>query len=222
MPPIAPRELLERARTELAEVGRAIRAHPFLDELEAGRAPPAALEALAGEQRLILASDRRSFAQLAARFPADPAGSFFLAMAESEGLALALLGDLAAALGLGEEQLAAYEPRPGCQAYPAFVAWLALNGSRADVALAFIANLAAWGANCARAAGALRARYGLDERAVAFLWFFASPPPDLEERALAVLAAGLRDGDDPALARRATRLLQAYELQFWDTLAAAA
>ena len=215
---ITGRELLDQARAELGDVERAIREHPFLDALDAGEAPRAALAALAGEQRLIVASDRRSFAQLAARFPEDPAGAFFLAMAEGEGVALGLLRDLAAGLD-GAQRLAAYEPIAHCQAYPAFVAWLALNGSRSDVALSFVANLAAWGANCSRVAAALRERYGLDDRAVAFLAFFASPPADFEPRALAVIDAGLAVGDNPARARRAARLLQAYELRFWDGLA---
>jgi len=37
-------------------------------------------------------------------------------MAEGEGVALGLLGDLAAALGADEERLAAHEPIPECQA----------------------------------------------------------------------------------------------------------
>ena len=57
------------------------------------------------------------------------------------------------------QRLRRHEPLPAAQAYPAYVAWLALNGSRADVALAFLANLAAWGDNCARMAGALRGRH---------------------------------------------------------------
>jgi thiaminase len=213
-------QLLEEARAELAGVERSIREHPFLGALESGQAPRTALEALAGEQDRIIASDRRSFAQLAARFPHDPAGAFFLSMAEGEGLALGLLQDFASALGMDQAWLAAYEPSPDCQAYPAFVAWLALNGSSTDVALAFLANLAAWGANCARVADALRQRYGFDEAAVAFFTFFASPPPGFEQRALTVIDAGLAAGDDPADARGAARLLQAYELGFWDGIAA--
>jgi hypothetical protein len=85
------RELLEQASAEVADVERSIREHPFLGALEAGQAPRSALEALAAEQHLIIPSDRRSFAQLAARFPEDPAGAFFLSMAEGEGLALGKL-----------------------------------------------------------------------------------------------------------------------------------
>jgi hypothetical protein len=217
---ISASHLLALARDDLASVAEAITGHPVLAGLEAGQAPRRVLETMAAEQRLVIASDRRSFAQLATRHTADPAGAFFLTMAEGEGIALGLLEAHISAVGLDHASLAAYEPLPGCQAYPAFVAWLALNGSRADVALAFLANLAAWGANCARTATALRERYGLDERGTAFFEFFATTPPDFEDHALAVVQAGLAEGEDPLRARRAARLLQAYELQYWDTLGA--
>lgn len=215
----AAEELVAKAREELRETADAIASHRFLDLLRARQVPGERLRDLAGEQRLIVSSDRRSFALLAARFPAGLAGEFFLGMAQSEGLALDALRGLAGWLGVTEDDLQAYEPRPGAQAYPSYVAWLAVNGSRADVVLAFVANLAAWGENCRQVAAALRESYGAGDEAVAFFDFFANPPADFEPRAVAVLDEGLAAGDSPVLARRATRLLQAYELSFWDALA---
>ncbi|MGH3973330.1 MAG: hypothetical protein ACRDS9_08390, partial [Pseudonocardiaceae bacterium] len=212
------RELVAQTRRELVETAHAIRSHRFLERLRARDVPLERLHALAGEQHAIVSSDRRSFAQLAARFPAGLAGEFFLDMADSEGLALDKLRGLADWLGLTEDDLRAHEPHPGAQAYPAFVAWLALNGSRAEVVLAFLANLAAWGENCGQVAIALREAYGANDDAIAFFEFFANPPEDFESRAVAVLGEGLAAGDSPVLARRATRLLQAYELSFWDAL----
>lgn len=199
--------LLEVVRTELAPAAQALAGHRYLAELEAGRVGEPALRAFAGEQRLIIAGDRRSFEHLAERFPEPPAGTFFADMAAGESEALRLLGRFADAVGLAE-----HEPLAGCQAYPAYVAWLALNGSPADVALAFLANLETWSRSCARMRDALRPAYGED--AIAFFDFFAQTPPDFEERALELVAAG-----DAAPARRAARLLQAYELLYWDTLA---
>jgi thiaminase len=212
-------ELVARTRDELAGTAKAIRSHRFLQLLRARAVPDERLRALAGEQNLIVASDRRSFAQLAARFPSGLAGGWFLSMAEGEGVALDLLRGLTGWLGMTEEQLESYEPRPGAQAYPAFVAWLALNGSRADVVLAFLANLAAWGENCAQVAAALRESYCAPDEAVGFFDFFANPPADFEANALAVLDEALAAGDSRLRARRATRLLQSYELYFWDALA---
>jgi len=77
-----------------------------------------------------------------------------------------------------------------------------------------LANLAAWGENCRQLAGLLPGHYD-----TSFLEFFAEPEPGFEDQALAAADQGLAAGDSPQRARRAARLLQAYELMFWDTLA---
>jgi hypothetical protein len=77
-----------------------------------------------------------------------------------------------------------------------------------------VANLAAWGENCRRLAGILQGRCD-----TSFFEFFAEPAPGFEEHAVAVADHGLTAGDSPTGARRAARLLQAYELMFWDALA---
>ena len=135
------RGLPDELGRELANVEQAIRTHRYLATAPAQES----VCALVGEQYTILRSDRRSFAQLAARFPEAPAGDLFIALAQGEGEALAHLLALAESLDLHEPSLVAYKPQPGCQAYSAFVAWLALDGSRADLAVALLANLAAWG-----------------------------------------------------------------------------
>jgi TENA/THI-4/PQQC family len=213
------RELLAQTRRDLLAVAEAISGHRFLDLLRARAVPEDRLRALAAEQHAIVSSDRRSFAHLTARFPGGHAGEFFLGLAAGEGVALGKLQGLAGWLELSEDKLRAYEPRPGAQSYPSYVAWLALNGSRLDVALAFVANLEAWGENCGKVAGALRSVYGASDEAVAFFDFFANPPAGFEDQALAVLEEALADGDSPVTAHRATRLLQSYELAFWDALA---
>jgi hypothetical protein len=201
-------KLLAVIRAQLAPIERGLADHRYLTELEAGRVPVESLRAFAGEQRAIITSDRRSFEHLARRFPRPPACEFFQDMATGEAEALQLLDRFADAVGLGRD----YEPQAGCQAYAAFVAWLALNGSAGDVALAFRANLETWGRSCARMRDALRPVYGED--AVAFFDFFTDTPAGFEERALALMRPG-----DHSSALRASRLLQAYELLYWDTLA---
>jgi TENA/THI-4/PQQC family len=209
-------DLIGRVREEVCAGGRRNR---FVDLLEAGSVPRDRLTWLAGEQFRIVGSDQRSFAVLAARFPDPPAGEMFLSLAQGELRALRLLPDFAAALGWGQEDLRAYEPRPLAQAYPAYLAWSALSGTCSGVALAMLANLQEWGGYCSRVAGALVARYGLAERAVGFFRFFAEPAPGFAEQATSVVAAGLAAGEDPQEAVRAARALHAYEIAFWDTLA---
>ncbi|HYY79239.1 MAG TPA: transcriptional regulator [Actinomycetes bacterium] len=207
---------LDTVRRELAPAEGANRLVPLVAE---GRLPRERLAALAGEEYRIIASDRRSFLVLAARFPEPPAVDFFTGLAQGESLALPMLLTFAAALGQSEKDLRAYEPKAGCQAYAAHVAWLALNGGQGDVALALVANFAAWGSYCAAVAEGLRRQYGLDDDACGFFDFFATPVPEVEQQALAVAEASLEGGQPPESARRQARLVQAYELMFWNTLA---
>jgi hypothetical protein len=208
-------ELIGQVQEEVsARTGR----NRFVDLLEAGRVPRERLTWLAGEQFCVVGSDQRSFALLAARFPEPPAGEMFLSLAQGERHALGLLSGFAAALGWGEQDLRAYEPRPLAQAYPAYLGWSAVFGTCSGVALAMLANLQEWGSYCDRVAGALLARYGLAEPDVAFFRFFAAPPPGFTDQATSVVAAGLAAGEDPREAARAALALHAYELAFWDTL----
>jgi hypothetical protein len=91
-------ELLAVVRAELAPVERRLAEHRYLAELETGRVPVESLRAFAGEQRVIITSDRRSFEHLAQRFPQPPAGGFFRDLAAGEAEALRLLERFAAAV----------------------------------------------------------------------------------------------------------------------------
>ncbi|GHF26028.1 hypothetical protein GCM10010218_03440 [Streptomyces mashuensis] len=192
-------------------------------EIAAGRAPLAAVAALALEQGQVIPADRRSFTHLALRATAlqqPPVTAFYDHLARGEAVALERLGPLTAACGLGEEAVRAHEPRPGCQAYPAYVSWLALGAEPVDAAVALTANFAAWSASCATVALALREHYGFDDAACGFFDLFAEPDPEAAERALAAVGAGLLDGRlSETLAHRHGRLVQAYEAMFWSTLA---
>jgi hypothetical protein len=169
----------------------------------------------------ILTSDLRSLALLVSRHGALPSRPFLLKVLQGEAAALDALPAFAAALGLGPADLEASEPQPAGHAYCAFVAWLALYGSDAELAAAFLVNFAAWGANCGRLSRALQARYDLAKPDVAFFDLFAHLPP-FEAEALAVIQGGLDRGIPAPRIRRAARLLQGYEVMFWDAMAEAA
>ncbi|MFF8833227.1 transcriptional regulator [Streptomyces sp. NPDC015131] len=176
---------------------------------------------IALEQRHIVESDRRSFLHLATRAAAHPAAAaLYGTMAEGEALGLERLGALLHACGLDEVAARAHEPAAGCQAFPAYVAWLALQADPADAAVALYANFAAWGGYCGTIATALRAHYGFTDEACGFFDFFALPAPVLLDQGLAAVQEGLDTGHvtlSEALCYG--RLLQAYESMFWDTLA---
>ncbi|HEX2130707.1 MAG TPA: hypothetical protein VHH15_04040 [Actinophytocola sp.] len=208
--------LVERSRREIAAQESENR---FLRLLEAGEVPAERLGWLAGELVRLVRSDQRSFALLASRFPSPPAGELFLAMAGGEAEALRLLGVFAAEVGMGERELAAYEPRALTQAYPAFLTQVALWGSSGAAALALLANAAESGATYTRVADALRSRYGLTEESVAHFRYFAETPQELLDQAAAVVAAGRACGEDSDEAVRTARIVHALEATFWTAMA---
>lgn len=210
--------LIRTLRKELEPVEREIRRHPYLDLVEAGRVGREDLRVFAGEQYHIIRSDLRSVALLVNRFGSGPSGPFFQGTLSGEAAALAALRDFARALDLDERRLQEHEPLHGAQAYPAYMAWLALYGSDAEVAAGFLVNFAAWGANCGRMSRALRTRYRMGKAETVFFDLFASPPTEFERGAVAVVESGLARGADPRLIKRAARLLQGYEKLYWDTL----
>ena len=204
------RELIEAVQAELAPRDDENRLVPLVGRGEAGRE---VFAAIAAEEYRIVRSDWRSFLTLASRSQEQGAREFFATLASGEGLAL---GKLPALAGESPD----YEPRAGCQAYPAFVAWLALNGEPAEVIVAIVANFAAFGRYCAAIAAAMRERYGFDDEACAFFDFFGAPSPELEALAVTAVQAAL-DAENLSEkdARTHARLFQAYELDFWNTLA---
>ncbi len=214
---LSARELLESVRAELAPAESDNRLVPLI---ERGKAPVTVFGTLAAEETHIVRSDWRSLHLLASRSDEQTAREFFAGLAQGEGLALGKLPALAAAGGMDADAVAAYEPMAGCQAYPAYFAWLAMNGEAANVIVGVVANFAAWGDYCARIATAMREKYGLDDEACAFFDFFATPVPEAIEQAIAAVQAGIDAGRcDERTARRYGRLFQAYELMFWNTIA---
>jgi hypothetical protein len=208
-------QLCEKIRADLSGVEERIRHHRWVRELEAGWISADALKAFAGEQLQIIPSDLRSFTMLADRFPDEPAHPYLAGMAAGERAALEALEGLAQVIGVDTN---AYEPIAGCQAYPSYVARLARDATPAEVAGAFLVNLEAWGANCARMRDALAGAYYMAAEDLAFFALFAAPTDQLERESLAVIDAGLQQGVAPAAIARAARLLQAYELLYWDSL----
>jgi pyrroloquinoline quinone (PQQ) biosynthesis protein C len=214
----AAQALVRTMRGALQTVEQQIRQHAYLQALDEARIAPARLRCFVGEQCHIIPGDLRSIALLISRCEAPASQQFFRDVLQGEAAALAALEPLASAVGLSPADRAAYEPAPGAQAYSAYLAYLCLYGSDAEVAAALSVNFAAWGANCGRMAQALQHRYGLPAAAVQFFTQFAAAPADVSPPALAVIDAALQRGLEARRIVRAARLLQGYELLFWDTV----
>ncbi|KUJ68378.1 transcriptional regulator [Streptomyces albus subsp. albus] len=195
-------------------------ANRLVPRIAEGTASRDTLAALVLEQHHIVRADRFSFRHLAERAGAGTeTAAFFTHLVQGEDIALDRLAPLAAACGLDEAAVRAYEPLAGCQAYPSHVARLALMAEPAEVVLALAANFAAWGGYCATVARALRRHYGFSDPACGFFDLFAAPNPDTERLTRQAVRAGLAAGRLPGTAHRHGRLLQSYELMFWNTLA---
>lgn len=162
-----------------------------------------------------------SDAHMVTRFGSTPGAPFFVDLVNGESIAIGLMLDFATALRRSEADLQAYEPQPRGQTYPSYAASLGFYATDADIAAAYLVNFPVFGENTARMNAALQNRYGFTAQQTAFFDFFSSLPPTFEPQALAIIERGLDSGSaDARSIKRAARLLQAYELDFWDAVAA--
>jgi hypothetical protein len=214
-------KLIDTIRTELKPLHQKIIDHRYVAALESGQVPRESLAVFAIQQHHIIASDLRSIALLLARHGNLPSRPYLFNILLGENNAFEALTKFAQALGISIEALRGSEPIPGAFAYSAFLAWLAMYGSDAEMTGALSLNFAAWGTNCGRMSSALRARYGLKPDAVTFFDLFASLPP-AGDAAVAVIQGGLDRGVPAAAIARAARMLQGYELMYWEGMAEAA
>jgi thiaminase len=213
------RDLIQRVRAELRPGSND---NAFVTMIERGAAPRAAIRMFAAEEHHVVSSDTRTFLTLATKASEPRARDFFMSLAAGEAASSALLPPFANAAGMSSDELLAYEPSAGCQAFSAYEAWLAMNGETTDVILAYLLNISEWDGSCARMATGLRQHYGFGDEACGFVDFFATPDGELEDQAVAAVQAALDAGWRPKHAVRYGRLLQAYDAQFWATLVAAA
>lgn len=213
-------QLVAQICSDLKPLERKIVGHPCLTAIEEGHITRDLFKVFAGQQHHIIASDLRSIAMLISRHGTLPSRKFLVSLLQGEAAALEALHTFAAALSLGMGELESFEPVPAAYAYCTFVAWLALYGSDAELAGAFLVNFAAWGANCGRMRQALHEKYGFPASALTFFDLFANMPT-FETEAISVVQNGLDRGISPRAIHRAARILQSYELMYWDAMAVA-
>jgi len=203
--------LLEEIRSWLAPLNERILHHPYLDEAEKGTLPLDNLKAFALNQYYIVTRDARSLALMVSRSTTEEELIFLNSILEGDVKALPMLVKMARALGLTVSVLEDYTPIPEAVVYAHYLTVLAHFGSPGEQALALTVNLPVWGANCVRLSRALRERYDVSE--TGFLDVFAQPMQEVEEAALPIIDRyRLRKKQ----MRRVARMIQAYELMFWD------
>ena len=137
--------------------------------------------------------------------------------------AASLLLSHAKSLGLDDEDAlktptkCGYQLSAKSQAYPSYWAKLALSNNRGAGAAAVALNFPAWGEMCNRLLKALASGdYGynsIDESSLAFIKFFATPIEGLDRMAASIIEKEDISSDDLV---EHVRLLQEYEVMFWD------
>ena len=215
------KKVVEKIRMDLKPLDKKIDGHPYIMALSGGEIPQISLRTFAGQQYHIITSDLRSIAGLLSRHGQWPSRPWLLAVLQGEAAALDALFTFAKKLSMNESDLKTFEPIPAAHGYCTYVAWLGMYGSDGELAGALLVNFAAWGANCGKMSKALQEHYGLTMEEVAFFELFSQMPP-FEKQVLEVIQGALDRGVEPALIHRAARMLQAYELMFWDAMAEAA
>ena len=209
---------LKENRKRLRPAEERILNHPYTRAVREGRVAVEALRAFPCHQYHMANSDIRSVALLVSRYGASPSRTFFNNVLQGELAAPEAIVVMARRLGLSEEDLQAYEPDPGGFAYAAYLAWICGVGSAAEVACGMFVNLAAWGHNCGELSQGLRKHYGFSGEDTAFLDAFASLPSS-EDEALEIVQDGLNQGVAVERIYQTSRMFQAYEEMFWDTMA---
>lgn len=214
-------EFIRETREALLPYHQQVEQHPFLAALEKGQVERDALRAFAGSQQNIITSDLRSVALLLSRHGHLESRQILSDILAGEVSALHSLQHFAAEIAMTKRDLDEFETIPAAHAYCAYVAQIALYGSDADLIGAFTINYTSWGGACGRMSKALKEQYQLSDRAVSFFDLFAGIPP-MDTEAEKVIKASLERGVTFQQIKQSARMLQGYEVLFWDAMAEAA
>ena len=202
---------LEKTRSWLAPLNLKIRNHPYVSEAEQGTLSLDKVKAYAANQYYIISHDAKSLALMVSRSTSSKEFKFFNTVFKGDEQAIPLLIAMAEAMGLDAVDLEEYTPIPEAVVYTHYLTALAHFASPGEQAVALIVNLPVWGSNCKRLSKALTTSYQIEE--TAFLDLFAQPTRELEQLALSIIDHYLHQETQ---LQRVARLIQAYELMFWN------
>lgn len=204
------RDLVQAIRNELQNVNEMILNHQFIIDAEKGRLPLEAFKIFVAQQYYIVYHDARSLALMASRAINTNEFEFFLELSKGDMEALKLLEKMGLELNITIKNI---EPIPEAVAYTHYLAWLALYGNPGYQVIALIINLPVWGANCKRLSAALKNQYNLRE--TGFLDLFSQPYEQIETKGLEIIENYL---DYSEGMKNVSKLIQKYELMFWDAI----
>ena len=233
-------EMIHKLRNESfnSSVEEKLQSHPYIKAAEDGTLTIAQRHAFVREQYSILLSMSISLSSLAGHKDFTPSSlkgiivpklipsnegeeeetdlfQFLLAGVEHQAK---LLDAHAKSLGVDEETLKAWYPvLSKCETYHTYWSFLALSNKRAAAAAACAVNFPAWGQVCGRLLTAFASEgfgyNGMDDDGLAFLNFHATPIDGLDKMAASIIE---KEGASYEDLVEHVRLLQEFELMFWD------
>lgn len=210
--------LLTKIRTDLQELDAKILNHRYLDALEQGQVSELALLSFIGNQYHLTRSNLRAYAQMQQRFADTKFGGYFQESLQFEESAARALLLMAQQQQMTTKSLENFDIDPDALSYGYYVSWLADNASLAEILTAFAVNYPVWGANCQRMSRALRQIYGFSASQTRFLDLF-SEASENETMILEAISSELSAPMSEERITRSVRLIQAYELRFWEAMA---
>ncbi|MDT7968193.1 MAG: TenA family transcriptional regulator [Candidatus Calditenuis sp.] len=208
------RELLAEVRKELEPLNSSVLNCRFLLRAERGELSFGDLRSFVENQLYIVSHDAKSIALMAARATHAEESAYFADLARADLEALGALEEMAEELGATKGPVHSLKVIPHAVDYTHFLAFLAAHRNPGEQAFALIVNLPVWSAACARLLKAVRERYGL--KRTGFLELFSSVPGWVEERGLQICERYVTEHAESM--RFFARLIQSYELSFWEGL----
>lgn len=194
--------MLHEIREKLKEINERILNHSFIKMAYEGKLTERQIREFFNQQWYIVNHDVRSLAIMVSRSTSEEELDFFVSAMEGDYNALKLLKD---------QVKPPVIPNPQSVAYTHFLSWLALYANAGEQALALVINLPIWAQNCKRLSEALKKNYGFNN--TEFLDSFASMDfTVLDNKAEKIISKYKGRYEEIA------KLIQAYELMFWDSL----
>jgi thiaminase len=205
---------LQNLRQQLSKENEKILNHKFVKDTEDGTLSVEKLKLFATQQYYTVNHDLRSLAAMLSGSTNDDEVDFFRMLVDGDREALKKLILISTELGLREVDLDSAVVLGGAASYTHYLAWLASYANAGEQATALTVNLPVWGSNCRRLGNALRNQYGLKE--TGFFELFSGPTEAIEAPAVKIMDNYLERHSSGM--ERCARLIQTYELSFWDTV----
>lgn len=198
---------LSNIREKLSKENEKILNHGFILDAEKGRLSLEKIKLFIVQQHYIVNHDMKSLAIMLSRSKDEDEEEFFYFLVTGDKEAFIRLKTLAKELNIKEFN----NIIPEAVSYTHYLSWLANYANAGEQAAALVVNIPVWGGACKKLGEALRKNYGI--KSLGFFELF-SMPSNIEEMALKVMEKYIDEYESTM--ERCIKLIQAYELMFWD------